>query len=150
MLGYIAAAIGVLMVGKMIWMIDDWGRDFTSNYAELSQTNPDETLRPLLVPLPASEVKTAVQRWVSSQSTWAIVDDSESASPEDSLGQLHLTRTTAVFRFVDDIHIQIVEQSDPPQTTLTAESQSRVGKGDLGQNPRNLRMLREGIRAELQ
>lgn len=150
MLGYIAAGIGIAMVGKMIWMVDDWGRDFNSNHAELSETNSDETLQPIITPQSATEVQSAVVRWVNSQSTWAIVDDSDPAAVEDSLGQMHLTRTTAVFRFVDDIHVRIVKQSDPPQTTLTAESQSRVGKGDLGQNPRNLRTLRKGVLAELQ
>lgn len=150
MLGYIAAGIGILMVGKMIWMIDDWGRDFVSNQAELSETTPDDTLRPIITPRPVTEVESAVRRWVDSQSSWAILDAPGHTTTEDSLGQLHLTRTTPVFRFVDDIHVRITEQSDPPQTILTAESRSRVGKGDLGQNPRNLRMLRDGVLTELQ
>lgn len=149
MLGYVAAGVGILMAGKVIWMIDDWGRDFISNHAELSATNPDKTLRPILTQHSVSEVETAVERWVDSQSTWAIHADSATTAPENSLGQLHLTRTTPVLRFVDDIEVRIAKQSNPQQTVLTAQSQSRIGKGDLGQNPRNLRILRKGVLEEL-
>jgi uncharacterized protein (DUF1499 family) len=149
MLGYIAAGIGIAMVGKTIWMVDDWGRDFSSNQAELSDASQDESLRPIRTKQSASEVENAVRNWVESQSHWNVVADSEQVADDDSLGLLHLTRTTPVFRFVDDIHVRISEQTDPQQTVLTAKSQSRIGKGDLGQNPRNLRMLREGILSAL-
>jgi uncharacterized protein (DUF1499 family) len=56
---------------------------------------------------------------------------------------LHVTRRTRVFRFVDDITIQLTEEAGG--TRVDAESKSRFGKGDLGQNPRNLRELRKGL-----
>jgi uncharacterized protein (DUF1499 family) len=52
---------------------------------------------------------------------------------------MKLTRTTPVMRFTDDI--DVVLRAEGNSTRVQAESQSRVGKGDLGQNPRNLKEL---------
>jgi uncharacterized protein (DUF1499 family) len=61
----------------------------------------------------------------------------------DSL-QLHLTHRTKLFRFVDDIHVRLTDIHDG--TRVDAESKSRIGKADLGQNPKNLRELSQGLR----
>jgi len=50
-----------------------------------------------------------------------------------------LTRRTRIFRFVDDIHV--IAEPTPQGTRLLLRSASRVGKGDLGQNARNLQEL---------
>ena len=42
-------------------------------------------------------------------------------------------------RFTDDIVVVLRTEGD--LTRVQAQSQSRVGKGDLGQNPRNLKEL---------
>ena len=42
-----------------------------------------------------------------------------------------MTRRTRVFRFIDDITIEFHETTSEYEE---AESRSRVGKGDLGQN----------------
>jgi uncharacterized protein (DUF1499 family) len=58
---------------------------------------------------------------------------------------VHATRRTPVFRFVDDICIKVYAETGG--CVVHARSQSRIGKGDLGQNRRNVlelfRMLRK-------
>lgn len=50
------------------------------------------------------------------------------------------TRTTRVFRFTDDVRVELSGRADG-STHLHASSRSRIGKGDLGQNSRNLKQL---------
>ena len=54
-----------------------------------------------------------------------------------------MTRRTRVFRFIDDITIEFHETTSGVR--VEAESRSRVGKGDLGQNPRNLIELSKAL-----
>lgn len=140
-------------------MIDDWGRDWTCNQARLSSTNADPMLRPIEIDADIENVETMIRAWVAKQPAWKIVsdpplardsaNDSARDHASDPMRRLHLTRTTAVFRFVDDIYIEITPIAPAvdgsPRCGIDAESQSRVGKGDLGQNPRNLKELRKGI-----
>ena len=49
------------------------------------------------------------------------------------------TRTTRLFRFVDDV-LLLLEPAHGG-TRVSARSASRVGRGDLGQNRRNLAEL---------
>jgi uncharacterized protein (DUF1499 family) len=50
-------------------------------------------------------------------------------------------------RYKDDIRLSIKPADSG--SLLSAESRSRVGRGDLGQNPRNLRELLGAIRRGL-
>lgn len=154
MLGYLAAGIGIAMIGKTLWMIDDWNRDWSSNQAALSADHPDQDLRPIVIARSLEEVERALIDWVDSESTWAVKSQADTPatneidSPADSLRRLHLTHTTSVFRFVDDVHVELKQETNDSgdlQTVVNAKSRSRIGKGDLGQNPRNLKMLRRGV-----
>jgi len=51
---------------------------------------------------------------------------------------IHATRQTRLFRFVDDVQIQVTKKGER-EVTVNLRSASRVGKGDLGQNARNIR-----------
>jgi len=159
MWGYVAIGIGVAMAGKLFWMIEDWGRDWTTNHAELSITNDDPLLHPIEIDADVVAVESLIRDWVQSESTWEIVapaSDSETlaettadATEPFSMKRIHLTHRTPVFRFVDDVMVKLTPlasaSGDPPRTRVDASSRSRVGKGDLGQNPRNLKTLRAGI-----
>ena len=54
-------------------------------------------------------------------------------------GVIQATRTTRLFRFVDDISILLEPAAGG--TAISARSGSRIGRGDLGQNRRNLAEL---------
>jgi uncharacterized protein (DUF1499 family) len=105
-----------------------WIRWFTRNRADTRPpTHAD--LAPLAVPGPLPEAVAAVAQVAKQLPRWAIV-----SAGTDSL---HLTRTTRLFRFVDDIRLT-AEPGPDGSTRVHATSQSRVGVGDLGQNRRNI------------
>jgi uncharacterized protein (DUF1499 family) len=83
-----------------------------------------------------------VQEVIKSLSRWNVVEYRENQ------GRIHATHTTALFRFVDDVNIYVVQGLDGV-TKLEIISQSRVGKGDLGQNKRNIRELFLALDAKL-
>ena len=121
-------------------LLEDWKRDLTTNYAQLDDGASDPSLRPIVFELSVDEVAARVTQWVESMPRWEMQSEEHSG---DQL-QLHLTRRTRVFHFIDDVYVQLSEQDGG--TRLDAESRSRIGKGDLGQNPKNLRELTRALR----
>ena len=110
----------------------------TKNRAELNDAATDPELRPVTVGLApvhaigwASHVVGELPRW-SVRGTY------------EEKGLVHATHTTRVWRFVDDVHLGF--EPHPAGCRIVARSQSRIGKGDLGQNRRNLRMLTRALR----
>jgi uncharacterized protein (DUF1499 family) len=57
--------------------------------------------------------------------------------------KLHAVRESRIFRFEDDVTVSLSARGTGSEVVF--ESASRVGKGDLGQNPRNLRDLIEAV-----
>lgn len=124
-------------------LIDDWKRDFTTNHAATSPSADDPKLRPVELDLPPTTVAELVTSWVAKHSRWKL----ESTETDlDGGVRMHLIRSTLIWRFKDDIHVSITPDASSKGSTVTAESRSRIGKGDLGQNPRNLRELLGGLR----
>lgn len=62
-------------------------------------------------------------------------------------GHIHAIRQSRLFRFKDDVTVSLASQGTGTEARF--ESASRVGKGDLGQNPRNLRELLKAINENL-
>ena len=97
----------------------------------------------------STDVQTAARKIcvvVQSHACWHHEDDDGIAESADV--KLHLIRQTRLFRFTDDIHLHLRPDDDAGGGTIvTGHSQSRIGKGDLGQNRRNLLHLRKIIRA---
>jgi uncharacterized protein (DUF1499 family) len=110
-------------------------RWFTTNWA--NTTEPTHTdLTPLVLPLSPAEAIERVRFVAAGLPSWRV----ESADD----GVLHLTRRTRVFGFVDDVVLRFVPAG--PGTLIHAESKSRVGVGDLGQNRRNILELFSAVR----
>ncbi len=145
MWGYLAIGVTAIIILRLIWMIDDWSRDWTTNHARMSTTNADPTLQPLEIDASLDDVAHMLEDWVAEQPAWRV--ESHESTPDRE--RFHLTRRTAVFQFIDDVRVELTsvptQPDGSPQTHVEAESKSRLGKGDLGQNPRNLRELRAGI-----
>ncbi|CAN5613997.1 hypothetical protein BH24ACT20_BH24ACT20_05720 [soil metagenome] len=53
--------------------------------------------------------------------------------------KLHAVRDSRIFKFKDDVNVGVSNLATGCEAVF--ESSSRVGKGDMGQNPRNLRRL---------
>jgi len=115
-------------------------RGFTINYAELNSEDSDPLLRPQVFTASVTDVADRFANAIQQVAGWQI----ESREQVDETICMHLTRRTRIFRFVDDIQVKI-EPHEPAAAIVYAHSQSRLGKGDLGQNRRNLRELNQTL-----
>ena len=66
-------------------------------------------------------------------------------SGEDEIGAV---RTTRLLRFRDDVKIRVYSEGAGAGAEIT--SSSRIGKGDLGQNPRNIEELLQAVTREVE
>lgn len=134
----------LLLVVNFMWIIDDWSRDLTTNFAATSEDAKRPALRPIHSPRSPAQLAEIVVAAARQIPRWELVEQQES----DDGVQLHFVRTTPLLRFKDDIRITIARRDG--ESLLTAQSQSRIGKGDLGQNPRNLIELLAPVRKALE
>jgi uncharacterized protein (DUF1499 family) len=132
--------LGFLVVALQV---DDWGRDLTTNVAETTPDAADPLLRSLTVELPPGEMASRVRAAAAALPRWALCAD----VVEDGIRRLEFVRSSRLFRFKDDVTVWIDERG--VRSTVRARSSSRVGRGDLGQNPRNLRALMRELRDRL-
>ena len=140
----VGIAIGCIVVAITVWTfshVDNWSRDLTTNVAELSEDATDSDLKPLVSDSPPETIADQVADWVEQQASWELVTREQNEAGVE----MHITRTTSIFRYVDDIQITIDRTN--AGSKVYAKSKSRVGKGDLGQNPRNLKELVSAINA---
>lgn len=110
-------------------------RWFTKNWANTHEPTHSD-LAPLVLPMPPAEAAAVVRRAAEGLPRWRV----EAASDRE----LRLTRRTRVFRFVDDVVVTF--QPAEAGTVVHAASRSRIGKGDLGQNRRNILELWAAVR----
>lgn len=144
----IAAGVLVLaIVAALVMQVDDWSRDLSINYAETSVDAKDPTLRSLAIDASPERVAAAISQFVEQGSAWETGDQSgdEPQTDERRLALVHVSR---LFGFADDVVVSL--RPTDSGTLVDVTSQSRVGKGDLGQNPRNIRELLSMLRAEFQ
>jgi uncharacterized protein (DUF1499 family) len=111
-------------------------RWFTRNWAN-TQGPTHGDLAPLVLPLPPAEAREQVRAVVAIMPRWRVECEGD--------GDLNLTRRTRLWRFVDDVRLRFLPAG--PGCLIHAESRSRVGVGDLGQNRRNILELWDAIRA---
>lgn len=137
------AVVGLIVVAVFVLslfsQIEDWKRDLSINHASLDAQSDDPRMHPPIIAGSTADVADQIVSWAEQTPLWAV----ESKEVGDQAAKIHLTRTTRIFRWVDDIHVQL--SATDQGTRVDANSKSRVGKGDLGQNPRNLRQLVAGI-----
>ncbi len=106
-----------------------------SNFAATSPAASDPRLRPRLLPLAPEAAGEQVTRAIAGIRGWRVLGRRD--------GVVQATRTTRVFHFVDDISILL--EAAAGGTAVSARSASRVGRGDLGQNRRNLAELWQAL-----
>lgn len=73
---------------------------------------------------------------------WALL------SQHPDTGGIRAEASTRLFRFVDDVSILVREEEG--KAVVSVRSASRVGKGDFGQNARNIRAFFDELDAQLQ
>jgi uncharacterized protein (DUF1499 family) len=136
---YAVLAVTAVIMVSIFARIDNWRRDWTTNFAKLDPSAREPDLRPLSLASSRHELADRINRWADKHDHWQLVSTEE----KDQQTRIRLTRTTGLMRFVDDVQVRLID--DAAGTRVEAESQSRLGKGDLGQNPRNLKELLRGI-----
>ena len=130
----------------MALYVEDWSRDLTTNTAATDASAIDMRMRPIVLQADAAGFEAMLDEFCEQGSAWASGDDrripADSALPDssESAAVVHLVRTTGLMRYRDDVWVVAYEVGEG-RLRVHAESRSRIGQGDLGQNPRNLREL---------
>jgi hypothetical protein len=122
----------------------------THNSARITTNHRDPSLRSIRLDLPPEAAAKAAAERLAVLRGWTITEPPR-RSPDQPGSEgyvLRATRTTRLWRFVDDIGLEFRAASGPggTGTEVTGSSRSRVGKGDFGQNARNLREALRAIR----
>lgn len=160
----IYVVLGLALIAPLLLAavyVDDWSRDLTTNTANTSPEHPDQALRPLGTTADADRVAAALAELAAQLPRWSFSEEkplpSDSPLPamlaREPVATHHLVHSSGLLGFRDDVWL--VVEAVPAGADgggglrLHAESRSRVGKGDLGQNPRNLRELNKRLRAAL-
>ena len=112
--------------------LKDW---FTKNHYVTSPRDPDAFFRPRRYAKTREEVLSAVRPVIEKLSGWKILKHHEIQ------GRLQAARR-GFLGLGEEVDLYIVQGLDGI-TTLEITSRSRVGKGDWGQNKRNLKAFLE-------
>jgi len=127
----------------MAWLFPLWVSAcayLTVNDVETGKSRAYPHLQPLAVNRPYQDVFREAVAAITSLPRWRLV----SASVE--LGEIRAEVETPLFRFVDDVTVQI--SGDNP-VVVNVRSRSRVGKGDLGKNAKNISLFLETLKQRL-
>ncbi|MGB1110473.1 MAG: DUF1499 domain-containing protein [Gammaproteobacteria bacterium] len=106
---------------------------FTENQRMVREGHAFPELRPICVEADAERLEQAIDR-AAKQLGWERVDSD------------HWVVTSAIFRFKDDVYVRIREGEC---RWLEIESNSRVGRGDLGANLSHILRFNEALRLQL-
>jgi len=105
---------------------------------QIDRPTPNSARAARTYPVDPARLLSFVRRAVEGLPRWRL---------EASDGEVvRAVRTTRLFRFKDDVTARV--SPDPGGARLELTSASRLGKGDLGQNPRNLEELVRAVDRE--
>jgi len=124
----ILATVGAVLALAIVALLKGWP---VINVVETGSTPEYPDLLPKPYQAKKDRVFDAALQAVGRMPRWTLV----STQPE--LGSIRAEANTMLFRFVDDIVIRVTEQGDG--TVVNVRSASRIGRGDFGQNARNIR-----------
>ncbi len=140
----IIAGVVLTILTIICLQVDDWSRDWTQNTSETDPAAKDVDMRPVATGLSTPEFAELVIAAMKDIPRWKLMDQT---SDGDDRTKLDFVHSTFLMRYKDDIAVEIVKTETG--STLYAKSQSRIGKGDLGQNPRNIKELISKVREKL-
>ena len=103
-------------------------RWLTTNRARTDAAAPERHLRPRRVHAPGGRIAELLAE-LAKQPGWE-------RGPTVSDEEVHLVHVTSLFKFRDDLQARLVP--DGAGTRVELRSKSRIGRGDLGQNERNI------------
>lgn len=103
------------------------------NDIETGKTPEYPDLRPKLYAASVAKVAKAAEDAISHLPRWSLVGSGRGPSGHE----IQAVSTTRLWRFTDDVTVRIHREGS--WTHVTVRSKSRIGKGDFGQNARNIR-----------
>lgn len=122
------AAIGGLAILVLVTLLGTWPM---INVVETGRTPEYPDLQPRRYEAGGERVFDAAMHAVNRLPRWTLI------SYEPESGEIRAEAKTPVFRFVDDVRIRVAGQDGA--TVVSVRSASRIGRGDFGQNARNIR-----------
>ena len=75
MTGIVALFITAIIVAVVLLSIDDWSRDFTTNFAELNENHPDPSLRPVQAQSSPDALAKQLTESVTRASRWSVAKE---------------------------------------------------------------------------
>jgi uncharacterized protein (DUF1499 family) len=129
-------ALTLLLSGtQIVWASRIAGCPASPNCVSTRAADPDRRFAPLKLDVTPSEAWEKIKRAIAAEPRLRVVEENRAD------WYLRLEATSLVFRFVDDVELQI----DPSSKELHLRSASRVGYWDLGVNRRRAERLREAL-----
>jgi uncharacterized protein (DUF1499 family) len=135
----LAAAIGVILLTVLAVLASQWP---AINVVETGRTPEYPDVTPRVYQAGAERVFDAALHAVNRLPRWSLV----SHRPET--GEIRAEARTRMLRFVDDVLIRVTEQQGA--AVVMVRSASRIGRGDFGQNARNIRTFFEELDRQMQ
>jgi uncharacterized protein (DUF1499 family) len=114
----------------LVWAFITWPR---INDVETGKTPEYPDLKPKMYAASVARVAKASEEAIAHLPRWSLVGSGSGPGGH----AIQAVSTTRLWRFNDDVTIRIYREG--PWTYVTVRSKSRVGKGDFGQNARNIR-----------
>jgi Protein of unknown function (DUF1499) len=132
--------LGVATYGLLEWTVEDWTRDFSHNSASTDNNSADPDLLPVTSAPTADAAERAIIDATLSLKGWEFGD------MKDQQGNrvFRLTRNYPFLGIADDVTVTVTNVEDT--VVIQATSESRSSWGDLGRNPRNLKVFLRKVR----
>ncbi|CAN5678976.1 MAG: DUF1499 domain-containing protein [Actinomycetota bacterium] len=105
----------------------------------IERTGPKSARAARSYDVSAERLASAIEKAIRSLRRW----EAEASSN----GDIRAVRSTRLLKFKDDVTVKISGGEEASEATF--ESESRIGKSDLGQNPKNLEELLSAVDREL-
>ena len=135
MLGILAVAVLILLV---LFALRAWP---LINVVETGRTPEYPDITPRVYRVSTDRVFDAALHAVHRLPRWSLV----SSRPET--GEIRVEAKTLMLRFVDDILIRVTAGGET--AVVAVRSASRIGRGDFGQNARNIRAFFDELDRQL-
>lgn len=133
------AIIALLVVGAAgVLLLATWPM---INVVETGRTPEYRDVVPRVYRLAPAVVFDAVLHAINRLPRWHLI------AHDEAKGEIRAEAVTRLWRFVDDVTIHVHPCGDA--TCVDVRSASRIGKGDFGQNARNIRRLFEELDVQL-
>lgn len=130
----IGALVAAILISASVWPV--------INVVETGKTPEYADLKPLYFSADPQRVYDEAKAAAATVPRWQVVSEDVSART------IRAESTTPTLKFVDDITIR-VEPATEFVTIVNIRSASRVGKGDFGQNARNIRAFQAEMNKRL-